>query len=85
MAERTPESGVPLMEKLKRMLPALIGGRGGDTRLPMEMGSGRDPRLPAPSQLESMRESMESVRDLGRPKGDNSLEGLRKAAGVLKR
>lgn len=70
--ERTPEQGVPFMEQLKRLLPAMLGGRGGDERLPMEGGDRRDPRLGAGSVFDAIRGNVEQVQ---------SLTGLRNAAG----
>jgi hypothetical protein len=70
--ERTPESDVPFIEQLKRLLPSMLGGRPGDVRLPMEAGSQRDPRLGQGSILDSIRQGGEVVSSLG---------GLKKAAG----
>lgn len=64
--ERTPESGVPIGEKLKRARPTMLGGRKGDIRLPSENAGERDPRLPAASPVDRMRESMDVIRGLGK-------------------
>lgn len=64
--ERTPESGVPIMTKLKRQLPSFAGGRKKDIRLPAENPGERDPRLPAPNAIERMKESLDVVRGLGK-------------------
>ncbi len=64
---RTPESGVPIMEQLKRMLPGFLGGYPGDTELPRQPGIQRDPRLPAPSPLEALREGLQGLGALGAP------------------
>jgi hypothetical protein len=83
---RTPEAGVPFVERLKRMLPSILGGYGGDVRLPMEIGSERDPRLGAGSVWDAIRGGYEQVRDLGKPDpGQSALEALKRQAGVLKK
>ena len=73
---RTPEAGVPFLEQLKRMLPSMLGGYQGDQRLPMQAGSGRDPRLPQGNQFDMLRDSLDQVRSLGAPAGDPATAAL---------
>lgn len=78
--ERTPESGVPLKEKVKRALPSWAGGRKGDVRLPAQNAGERDPRLPPPTAIDNMRESMDVIRGLGKQSRRSEGRGKRATA-----
>ncbi len=88
-AQRTPEADVPLWERIKRMLPGLVTGKAtGDTRLPMEAFTERDPRLPQDQSLfGSIRSGLEVAQDLGRPKdpAEDALLSIQRMAGGLKK
>lgn len=60
--EQTAEPSL-LRQLLLKLMPAK-----GDVALPLESGN-RDPRLPAPTQMQSIQESLEAVRGLGRNQG----------------
>lgn len=75
----TPESDVPFMEKLKRMLPSMLGGYPGDVRLPMEPGGQRDPRLGPGSLFDAIVAGNDQVKALGRGDGSQAaLEALKR-------
>jgi len=86
---RTPEQDVPLMERLKRMLPGMLGGPQGDMRLPMEVGQQRDTRLPPPSPFDAIREGLEQTHDLGQtaitPQEQTALQAIQRMGGMLKK
>jgi hypothetical protein len=63
--ERTPEADVPVIERVRRMLPSFVrGSREGDIELPSE--GQRDKRLPKTPNIKDFQAG---------------LEGLKKAAG----
>lgn len=59
-----PEEQTAEPNLLKRLLLKLMPAKG-DVALPLESGN-RDPRLPAPTQMQAIQESLETVRGLGR-------------------
>lgn len=58
----------------------LRGKRTKNIRLPQEAHTPRDPRLPAPTPLESIRENIERTRDVLRPKKMSRRNGGRRSA-----
>lgn len=49
----------------------------GDVRLPMEAGSQRDPRLPAPTTLDQIQEGYDTFKSMGAPK--SAFQALQRA------
>ena len=86
-AQGVPEQGVPLWERIRRLLPGMVTGKQtSDVRLPMEAFTERDPRLPAQSGFDAIRGAMEQVHDLGTPKdpAEDALLSIQRMAGSLK-
>jgi len=76
--QQSPDAGA--LMTLLRKIPGMskFGMINEDLRLPMEATTGRDPRLPAPTQIDSIREGLEQVRSLSRPMdtGRAAIEAL---------
>lgn len=76
---RTPESGVPIMEQLKRLLPSFMGGYKADQRLPMGVGGSRDPRLGPGSLFDAIVAGKDQVQQLGAGDGSTAaMEALKR-------
>jgi hypothetical protein len=73
MAKSKNPSPPSLMERIR-------GKRTKDIRLPQEVDTQRDPRLPAASPLESIRENIERTRDALRPKKMSSKRARKRGA-----